>query len=66
VSNPFRVTLDLKLNRAALARTLERRHRNDLHIEPEAWHRQPPDDCQLASVRSGRSVPNFRFSAVYG
>jgi hypothetical protein len=33
VGNPFRLALDLKLNRAALARTLESRHRNDLRIE---------------------------------
>jgi hypothetical protein len=33
VGDPLRLALDLKLNRAALARTLECRHRNDLRVE---------------------------------
>jgi hypothetical protein len=33
VGNPFGLALDLKLNRAALASTLECRHRNGLRVE---------------------------------
>jgi hypothetical protein len=66
VGNPFRVTLELKSNRAALARALESRHRNDLRVELGAWHRRSLDGPLALGGRCGPSVWDCHFPGDCG